>query len=139
MLAERSKRGVITDDEEGTNRRDLPDDEFKDFLGTYEDVKWWIEKKMPVKTKPNLTARETEEIKEEDEGKEGSDSEENKEEKKEGSPLIALSHDSAYASNRGGDEEDEDGAWPSLDEALAKEFDINEVSTLKQRFNDVQR
>ena len=139
MLAERSKRGVITDDEEGTNRRDLPDDEFKDFLGTYEDVKWWIEKKVPVKTKPTLVTG-NEEIKEEDEGKEGSDSEENKEEKKDGQDSLSpMSNDSAYASNKGGDEEDEDGAWPSLDEALAKDFDINEVSTLKQRFNDVQR
>ena len=49
VLAERSKRGMITDDEEGTNRRDLPDDEFKDFLNTYEDSKWWVEKQAVSK------------------------------------------------------------------------------------------
>ena len=38
---------MINDDEEGTNRRDLPDEEFKDFLGMYDDSKWWIEKKTP--------------------------------------------------------------------------------------------
>ena len=40
---------MITDDEEGTNRRDLPDDEFKDFLNTYEDNKWWVEKQAVSK------------------------------------------------------------------------------------------
>lgn len=49
VLAERSKRGMITDDEEGTNRRDLPEDEFKDFLNTYEDSKWWVEKTVTGK------------------------------------------------------------------------------------------
>ena len=37
MLAQRAKGGLTEHDEEGTNRRDLPDDEFKDFLGTYDD------------------------------------------------------------------------------------------------------
>ena len=54
VLAERSKRGMITDDEEGTNRRDLPDDEFKDFLNTYEDSKWWVEKQAVSKQQSAL-------------------------------------------------------------------------------------
>ena len=40
---------MITDDEESTNRRDLPEDEFKDFLNTYEDSKWWFEKTVTGK------------------------------------------------------------------------------------------
>ena len=89
---------------------------------------------------PTLVSGQNEEIKEEDEEK-GSDSEEAKEvQEKKSVDLSDMSNDSAYASNKGGDnQEEEDGAWPSLDEALAKNFDINEVSTLKQRFNDVNR
>jgi len=36
-------------------------------------------------------------------------------------------------------EEDEKDEFPSLDDALAQEFNINEVSSLKQRFSDLNR
>ena len=52
-----------------------------------------------------------------------------------------MSSDGKYASDKqdGDGDDKEDSIWPSLDDALAKDFDINSVSTLKQRFNDVQR
>ena len=52
--------------------------------------------------------------------------------------LSALS-ESVDLSKDSEKDEEEETAWPTLDEALAKSFDINEVSTLKQRFNDVNR
>jgi len=131
VLSQRHGQGNIIDDEEGTNRRDLPEDEFKDFLNTYEEEKWWVEKEKPKINKSGLPGR-SETIKEEDEN-EGSGSEE---EKKLDSELSSMSNDSKYASDK---EEEDETVWPSLDEALAKDFDINEVSTLKQRFNDLQR
>ena len=90
VLADRSRRGMITDDEEGTNRRDLPDDEFKDFLNTYEDSKWWIEKAAPNKQQSALATTQNEEIKEEDEEK-GSDSEEQKSNKAGSNPFSQMS------------------------------------------------
>ena len=90
VLADRSRRGVITDDEEGTNRRDLPDDEFKDFLNTYEDSKWWMEKAAPSKQQSALATAQNEEIKEEDEEK-GSDSEEQKSNKAGSNPFSQMS------------------------------------------------
>lgn len=129
VLSQRHGQGNIIDDEEGTNRRELPEDEFKDFLGTYEEEKWWVEKEKPPVNKAGL-AGGNEAIKEEDEGS-GSD-----DEKKLPSSMSSMSNDSKYASDK---EEEDETVWPSLDEALAKDFDINEVSTLKQRFNDLQR
>lgn len=129
VLSQRHGQGNIIDDEEGTNRRDLPEDEFKDFLNTYEEEKWWVEKEKPKINKTGL-AGGNEAIKEEDEGS-GSD-----DEKKLPSSMSSMSNDSKYASDK---EDEDETVWPSLDEALAKDFDINEVSTLKQRFNDLQR
>ena len=101
-----------------------------------------MESTKPERKKPVLMQGQNEEIKEEDEGKEGSDSEETKEAQNKLSEQLSspLSNDSAFGSNKGEDDQEEnDEAWPTLDEALAKDFDINEVSTIKQRFNDVQR
>ena len=86
--------------------------------------------------KPKAAPSITDEIKEEDdEQKEGSDDSEDD------SPPANSVLDSDFdktVAEEGGEQEDKD-EFPSLEEALAEDFDINKVSKLQQRLKDVNQ
>jgi hypothetical protein len=64
--------------EDETMRRELPEDEFKDFLSYYDDTAYHQEeKKQPLKKPAFVDTGITDEIKEEDEDKDSENSDEN--------------------------------------------------------------
>lgn len=71
------------DGKDGVNKRDLPNEEFKDFLQSYDETMWQRpedeEKDKPAEGKTALNNGITDEIKEEvEEGSDASDEEDNK-------------------------------------------------------------
>ena len=118
---------------------ELPPEEFRDFSQTYDETMWQHpdeEKEVQSKKNP-LDNTITDEIKEEEQ--EGSDDSDGEDGKKPPSP-GAESTGAGSNWNRNVDEGDEgEDTFPSLDEALNMDFDINKVSRLDQRLKDVNR
>ena len=141
-MAERITQNLGKEKEarDGTNKRELPNHEFQDFLSVYDETMWQKaeeEKKAP-EPKNTLDTTITDEIKEEDqEGSEASDDEPlNKTKANDDSPRSEIN---SVIDNTSIGEGDEEGNFMSLDEALESEFDINKVSKLNQRLKDVNR
>ena len=138
-MAERIAGNLGKEKQDQTNKRELPNHEFQDFLSVYDDTMWQKieeEKKAP-EPKNTLDTTITDEIKEEDqEGSEASEDEEVKQKVNDDSPRSEIN---SVIDNTSIGEGDEEGNFMSLDEALESEFDINKVSKLNQRLKDVNR
>jgi hypothetical protein len=148
-LAERAKGGKVGEDGEnatgGEEQRDLPYEEYMDFLGTYEDSKWWLDKD---KAKDDDATKDTTDPlnkhaisdaiseKDEDDAKSDNMSQANS---NMDSPKFSTSSAGNKFNSSDDNEEEEKDEFPSLDDALAQDFNINEISSLKQRFSDLNR
>ena len=111
-LAERQKATLDGTDQEGDQSKQLPEEEYEDFLQTYEEPKkWWIGKpKDTPEDKPAINA-------------EGDDS----------GKLNSLMIE--------GQDSDSEDDFPTLDEWITQQGKqiYYEMSTLKQRFTDINR
>jgi hypothetical protein len=141
--AKASKTGTTTEEEGGLNtdragediQKDLPEEEFKDFLGTYEEDKWWMKPKPESspekKASKHMASDAISEKSGDDEDKDDAMSQANED--------IDSPKFSEISKDKASDEDEERDEFPSLDDALGREFNINEFSTLKQRFSDINR
>ena len=155
LLAERAKQGILgTDEEEDSEQRELPEEEFVDFLGTYEEQRWWtIKQKEDKEAEAEKAASPNVAIIEEDE--EGEDrlteldyAPSDMTSNMSMSEMMRVDDTEDGKSNAGSgestkDEEDENEeeevTFPTLDEALTKDWNFNEITSLKQRFTDINR
>ena len=112
--------------EDDVMRKDLPDEEFRDFLASYDETAWIEKEKQSSKKIMQADMGITEEIKEEDEEKssDGSD----KDDFENHSPTESLNQEGKEEKKDGNEDED---VYPSLEEALEMEFDINQVTKLE--------
>jgi hypothetical protein len=141
-LAERAKAGKA-DEEAGADNagedttKQLPEEEYVDFLDTYEEGKWWLQnKKETPKEEPTEKVNKhmaTDAISE----KSGDD--EDKDDPKGDKNLESPKFSDGSRDRDSKNEDDDKDEFPSLDEALEADFNINEISSLKQRFSDVNR
>ena len=145
-LVERAKAGKTggSGEEEGglnTDRageeiqKDLPESEYKDFLGTYEDEKWWLivkkEDSPDKKVNKHMASDAISEKSGDDDEKDDVLSQANED--------IDSPKFSEISKDRASGEDEEKDEFPPLDDALGRDFNINDYSTLKQRFSDINR
>lgn len=132
---------VGKDNKDGVNKRDLPNEEFKDFLQSYDETMWQRpedeeQEKTVTEGKNALKNAITDEIKEEEqEGSDASDEEDDKPD----SPGADSMTGSQFNNTMINEGDEGDDTFMPLDEALGMEFDINKVSKLEQRLHDVNR
>ena len=124
-LAERIKAGK-PEDEGAEAEENLSEGERIDFLSTYDEERWWIKPKPKIPVDRTTNSMQPQDvITEQNEDEEDAKSAEEEEAKIE---MIEEASD-----------DDNEEKFPSLEKALTQDFNIYNVTSLKQRFSDVKR